>query len=194
MASSGYTVITFVANEQPTTAKWNLIGSNDASFNNGNGFEDGIIVNRHLASGAVKIGNMDYTNWPAVLATNSGSQTLTGGGAAVALQCNTEILDQGSNYNPSTYVFTAPATGVYEFTLFCAGANGTSSRLILGIKVNSTTYNGTQITDTYSSGITVLTIKLTAGDTVQPMASANPANIPTSTGVANCRFTAVRVA
>jgi hypothetical protein len=53
MASSGYTAITFIANEQPTTAKWNLIGSNDASFNNGNGFEDGIIVNRHYADASI---------------------------------------------------------------------------------------------------------------------------------------------
>lgn len=53
MASSGYTAITFVANEQPTTAKWNLIGSNDASFNNGNGFEDGILVTRHYADSSI---------------------------------------------------------------------------------------------------------------------------------------------
>lgn len=74
MASSGYTAITFVANEQPTTAKWNLIGSNDASFNNGNGFEDGIIVNRHLATGAVKQANLDFTNFD----LSSTSETDTG--------------------------------------------------------------------------------------------------------------------
>lgn len=62
MPSSGYTAITFVANEQPTTAKWNLIGSNDASFNNGNGFEDGIIVNRHVAAGAVKGANLNLAD------------------------------------------------------------------------------------------------------------------------------------
>lgn len=62
MASSGYTVITFVANEQPTTAKWNLIGSNDASFNNGNGFEDDIIINRHIADLAVKGENIDFAD------------------------------------------------------------------------------------------------------------------------------------
>lgn len=62
MASSGYTVITFVANEQPTTAKWNLIGSNDASFNNGNGFEDDIIINRHIADLAVEGDNIDFTD------------------------------------------------------------------------------------------------------------------------------------
>ena len=53
MASSGYTAITFIANEQPTTAKWNLIGSNDASFNNGNGFEDNILVARHFSDASI---------------------------------------------------------------------------------------------------------------------------------------------
>jgi len=54
MASSGYTAITFVANEQPTTAKWNLIGSNDSSFNLGTGLEDGVIGNRQIAASAIK--------------------------------------------------------------------------------------------------------------------------------------------
>ncbi len=62
MPASGYTAITFVASEQPTTAKWNLIGSNDASFNTGAGFNDGIIVNRHMAALAVKSNNMDLAS------------------------------------------------------------------------------------------------------------------------------------
>lgn len=53
MPSSGYTAITFVANEQPTTAKWNLIGSNDSSFNLGTGLEDGVLIARHFANNAV---------------------------------------------------------------------------------------------------------------------------------------------
>lgn len=48
MASSGYTAITFIANEQPTTAKWNLIGSNDASFNTMAGMEDNVLALRHI--------------------------------------------------------------------------------------------------------------------------------------------------
>lgn len=63
MPSSGYTAITFVANEQPTTAKWNLIGSNDSSFNTGDGFNDAIIKTRHLGSSSdlkVPAGNLDY--------------------------------------------------------------------------------------------------------------------------------------
>ena len=67
MPSSGYTAITFVANEQPTTAKWNLIGSNDSSFNLGTGLEDGVILNRHMATLSVKDTNIDHAtfNWAA---------------------------------------------------------------------------------------------------------------------------------
>ena len=60
MPSSGYTAITFVANEQPTTAKWNLIGSNDASFNTGNGFNDDIILARHVADDQLNADHMDW--------------------------------------------------------------------------------------------------------------------------------------
>lgn len=53
MPSSGYTAWSVIAGEQPTAAKWNQLGSNDASFNNGNGFEDSIILSRHLGAGMV---------------------------------------------------------------------------------------------------------------------------------------------
>lgn len=43
-----YTPQTFVADEQPTTAKWNLLWSNDASFNDGTGIGDNAILERHL--------------------------------------------------------------------------------------------------------------------------------------------------
>lgn len=130
---------------------------------------------------------------PAFLAYASSSQTLAGGGSPVAFQANTEVYDNGSNYNPSNYTFTAPANGKYEFLLFVTGSNSTSSRLICGVKVNSTTYNGTQQTDTFSSGFCHLQINLSAGDTVQPMVSANPANIPTNIGVIASRFSGKRI-
>lgn len=147
-----------------------------------------------MASGQVTYPKINLSALPAFLATNSSGQTLTGGGSAVVLQANTEIFDQANNYNNSTYVFTAPATGIYEFFVFATGTNGSSSRLITAIKVNSTTYNGTQQTDTFSSGICYLLVNLTAGDTVQPMISANPANITLNTGVANVRFYGKKIA
>jgi hypothetical protein len=53
MSSSGYTPQSFFAGEVPTTTIWNFLWTNDASFNSGDGFNDGIILTRHLASHAV---------------------------------------------------------------------------------------------------------------------------------------------
>ena len=33
----GYQIWSVVADEQPTAAKWNILGTNDASFNDGTG-------------------------------------------------------------------------------------------------------------------------------------------------------------
>ncbi len=80
MPSSGYTAITFVANEQPTTAKWNLIGSNDSSFNLGTGLEDSVIIARHLAANAVKLAKIDVAD---VQANQQAWQTLSLNGSWV---------------------------------------------------------------------------------------------------------------
>lgn len=48
-----YTAGSFVADEQPTTAKWNYLWSNDAAFNDGSGFATGALgsVQSTLANG-----------------------------------------------------------------------------------------------------------------------------------------------
>ena len=85
MASSNYASWSVVAGEQPTTAKWNILGTNDSSFNSGLGFNDSIIVNRHMALttsvdangwtvrnfGSFKIYNKRYTNSGASIGANS---------------------------------------------------------------------------------------------------------------------------
>lgn len=53
MASSIYAPWSVIAGEQPTTAKWNILGTNDGSFNTGQGFNDSIIVARHMGAGAL---------------------------------------------------------------------------------------------------------------------------------------------
>jgi len=152
------------------------------------------VTTAKIAAGAVTYDKLNLAAMPAFLAYPSGSLTLTGGAGAVTLPANNELIDQAGNYNPATYVFTAPAAGIYEFELFATGSNATSSRLICGIQVNATLYNGTQQTDTYSSGICTLTVALAAGGTVTPKVSANPANIPINTGIANTRWRGKRIA
>lgn len=54
-----YSADTFVADEVPTTAKWNKLWSNDASMHDGTGIDDDVILERHINTG-VLIENFHY--------------------------------------------------------------------------------------------------------------------------------------
>lgn len=57
MAYSAWSV---VAGEQPTAAKWNILGTNDASFNDGTGIAAGAIGTSAIAADAVNGSKMIY--------------------------------------------------------------------------------------------------------------------------------------
>lgn len=103
-----YSADTFVADEQPTTAKWNKLWSNDASFNDGTGIAAGAITNSHLATG---IGSQKLSNPYKFFAYP------TSGSLANSNQVpfQNELFDTGSNFSTSTYNFTAPVAGFYYF-------------------------------------------------------------------------------
>lgn len=43
-----YTAWSVVFGEQPTAAKWNQLGTNDAGFKDGSNIDDGVILERHI--------------------------------------------------------------------------------------------------------------------------------------------------
>lgn len=103
-----YSADTFVADEQPTTAKWNKLWANDAAFNDGTGIAAGAITNSHLATG---IGSQKLANPYKFFAyPTSGSVS-----ASTQVPFQNELFDTGSNFSTSTYVFTAPVAGYYQF-------------------------------------------------------------------------------
>ena len=55
-----YSADTFVADEQPTTAKWNKLWTNDASFNDGTGILASAILASHRSQVA-KVGNFSLS-------------------------------------------------------------------------------------------------------------------------------------
>lgn len=96
--------------EQPSSAKWNILGANDASFNNGTGIAA-------LEIGAVTAVKNSY-KFSAFHATTQSLAT----NALVGF--NTELFDTGNNYD-GINKFTAPIAGYYQVNanIFIAAAN-----------------------------------------------------------------------
>ena len=114
MASSGYTAFAFTAGEIPTTAQWNLIPYNDASFNNGNGFNDNIIVTRHFATSGLQI--VDKTINPyKFFAYASGTTAMTSSTwTKAAIDTNTGVgFDTSSGFNTSLNRYVIPVSGYW---------------------------------------------------------------------------------
>ena len=72
-----YTSWSVVFEEQPSVAKWNILGTNDASFNDGTGIGDGAITPEKLLSGT----GTDWA-WTSFVPswTSSGTQPTLGNG------------------------------------------------------------------------------------------------------------------
>lgn len=56
-----------VFGEQPSAAKWNILGANDASFNDGTGIADGAIKPEHLLNGSSALNTWAWDTWTPTL-------------------------------------------------------------------------------------------------------------------------------
>lgn len=134
-----YVAWSVVFGEQPTAAKWNILGENDASFHDGTGIDDDAILNRHLAAGAVEFAQLDTDLWVwevlADVTLGSVGDTLSSGTFSGrkflyflwnivnsgALQTQMRFNnDSGNNYsfqylNGSTFGGSASASGLINF-------------------------------------------------------------------------------
>lgn len=129
-----YSADTFVADEQPTTAKWNKLWSNDASFNDGTGIADDAILGRHIAAGVVESESLNATI--AFRAGMTGSVVITSEATVVF---DSESFDLGSDYNNATGVFTAPVTGYYMIVAHLGLGNlADGAQVLMRIKVDGT--------------------------------------------------------
>lgn len=132
-----YSADTFVADEQPTTAKWNKLWTNDASFNDGTGIATGAIT-------SAKISGLDRS----LLTTDSNpyrfrarrtSALTLGSSSFQKITFNTEDYDTNANYdNATNYRYTAPVTGYYAFT-------GSSEVTVGSTNIVTLYKNGTEI-------------------------------------------------
>jgi hypothetical protein len=96
-------------------------------LNSSTGTGNTVTTNVYYQTGGI----MRLPNQPCFSAYKSStSSNVTGDGAAYTVIFDTEIFDQGSNYNTSTGTFTAPVAGKYLFTTV-VNANTISSAMTL---------------------------------------------------------------
>ena len=74
-----YTAWSVVFGEQPSTAKWNILGTNDASFNDGTGIANSTIKPNHLIASASTLNTWAWDTYtPTFANTTLGNGTVTG--------------------------------------------------------------------------------------------------------------------
>lgn len=146
-----------VFGEQPTASKWNILGTNDASFNDGTGIF-GLYKNL-LAVDSNPYKFSAYRN----SAANSGNA------AFAQVVFDTELFDTNSNFASGTY--TAPVAGFYQFNAEVNFTAGTAT--IVSIFKNGAEYHrGDQMATSGSLGIAAL-MQLSVSDTVDIRAYGN---------------------
>ena len=158
----------------------------------------------------VTLGSSREITWPlqpAFRATLSAdASNVTGNNAAYTVAFNTESFDQNSNYDNTTYTFTASVTGVYIFVvdLFSYGhSTGTSYDLQLQTSAGS----GIQTLQRFSpvsftSGTNICTssvaiVSLTASSTAKVVFTVNGQGANTvsiQSGATNSSFSGFKLA
>lgn len=99
-----YAAWSVVFGEQPTASKWNILGANDASFNDGTGIFG-------LYKNLLAVDSNPY-KFRAYRVTSN--QTAASG--FVKVQLNGETFDTNSNFDSATnYRYVAPVAGFYLF-------------------------------------------------------------------------------
>lgn len=151
---------------------------------------DSTNTNAITGAGTLKYGLITFTNTsstvntttntplnsviPAFLAVKSANTTnATGDGTTATVICDTEVFDLTSNYNNSTGVFTAPATGKYHFDLgVSTGAIGVQTLGGIELVTTARTYFGNFVNPTAvkTSANTIIAnfavlANMTSGDT-----------------------------
>ena len=158
----------------------NSLDTTIATWDHVTGASDSTVTTAALATLTTDVAALDAIGNCYVLATRiTSTQSITTGTTPI-LQFNSETTDLGGNYNPSTYTFTAPVTGVYiiaasiplipntapaaGFLLSLLVYKNTASYMTLGTFLTDTTVVAAAVSSVFMSGSTVL--RLTASDTI----------------------------
>jgi hypothetical protein len=104
-----YTAWSVVYGEQPTAAKWNQLGANDAGFKDGTNLDNNFLITRHLGSSAnLQIPASNLVAMPKFSAHRTAAYT-TVAGTATKMPINVVGYDTASGYDTAQARYTIPA-------------------------------------------------------------------------------------
>lgn len=107
----GYLADSFVADEIPTTSKWNKLWNNDASFNDGTGIADDAIIARHVSGFDKSNLTTDSNPYKFRAYRGTSNQSIS---STAKIQLNAEDFDTNNNFDSTTnYQYTVPVDGYY---------------------------------------------------------------------------------
>jgi hypothetical protein len=155
MAYSAWSVI---AGEQPTTSKWNILGTNDATFNTN--FVGPGTINSSALNNQYKFS----------VYRNAAYNTSV---SAIAIPYDTKLFDTGTNVDVVTNKgrFTAPIAGFYFFTAAILVAATSGDHYTLAIAKNGSEFErGLELSASQTTNYTLSTnafLQLAANDFVE---------------------------
>jgi hypothetical protein len=107
-----YTAWSVVFGEQPTAAKWNQLGANDAGFKDGTNIDNLAILDRHIAANNL-LANKISNPYKFSAYRNAAFNTAVG---YQKVPLDTELFDTNNNFDPVTNNrYVAPLDGFYQF-------------------------------------------------------------------------------
>lgn len=126
-----YVAWSVVFGEQPSAAKWNILGTNDASFNDGTGFANDIIKSQHINWADTGGGDNGGIWWEELGRTTLGSAndtiSVASFGARKYLQILFFALDTGGTIRPNL-TFNSDSGSNYAITTSeNGGADGSAT-------------------------------------------------------------------
>ena len=120
-----YSAWSVVFGEQPSAAKWNILGTNDSSFNDGTGIGN-------LALSTTALSN------PYKFSAYASGTTSAGAGVFTLVAFATEEYDTNNNFASSTY--TAPVNGFYQFNAALSITAGGAELYIISLYKNGSEF------------------------------------------------------
>ncbi len=146
-----YQAWSVIAGEQPTAAKWNILGTNDASFNDGTGIF-GLSINLLTT----------YSN-PYKFSVYRNAAISTTSSTFVKMPFDTELYDTNNNYATGTY--TAPLAGFYDFNWQVA-MSITNTDTVAALYKNGSVYSWGSEATSGGSSLGAKKPQLAANDTI----------------------------